>query len=351
MKGIVNLGYYVENNKIYESEDSNLIVDGGGRTIVDILTASPSLSSIPSASAILDASNYTIQAIAFGKDPDGYRTHAHSLYVNLSLGEFASVKAASFESVSLSSYHGSATPYILSSAAYRTIPYKLKPKYPDPSDNRLERLTTAPAPGVPLNIIGADAGQNLNGMGAGVTPDTLIAGCYAPAAGVPWRILSSPDSAASIIASGTYYGTFNLANSMDYSGFVNMIPRNIAVGNSLGGSSVTNVTGLCLFGDSNFSSTGRIGYHVTLSGGDAGTASLYGGIYHMGLFVLDLDGLLQSGRTPPYAFSQTINTRQYRLFAKKTFNKDITYITDNGSNSGFAGYQSKAININWTLEF
>lgn len=351
MRGIVSLDYFDSGILFDGYSENNLIVDGGGRTIIDILTTSPSLSAIPSASAILDTSNYTIRAISFGKDSDGYRTHAHGLYNNILLGEFTNVKAISYESASLSSYHGSALPYIFSAATYTNIPYKLKPKYPDPQDLRLESRTTAPVPGDTLSIIGADAGQNLNGMAAGVTLDTLIAGCYAPAAGVPWRIISNPNSVTSMIVTGTYYGTFNLAQSMDYSGYVNMVSRNISHGNSLGGSAVTNVTGLCLFGDSNFSSTGKVGYHVTLSGGDAGTASLYGGIYHLGLWVLDIPAMLEAGRTPPYSFVPTNNTLIYRLFAKKTFNKDITYITDNGSNSGFAGYQSKAININWVLEF
>lgn len=350
MKGIVHIDYFDNNEPFDGFVENNLIVEGAGKTIIDILTTSPSLSAIPSASSILDVSNYTIQAITFGKDAGGYRSHAHGIFNNYFLGEFTNAKVISFESTSVSSYHGAATPYFFSSNNYTLTNYKLKPKYPDPLDTRLEMADTAAVPGTPLNVIGVDAGQNLNGMYFGVTLDALVAGCYPPSTGLNWRILSSPN-ATSIICSGTYYGTFNLMNTMDTSGCVAMKSTNIAHGNSLGGSAVTNVTGLCLFGTSNFSSTGKVGYHVTLSGGDAGTASLYGGIYHLGLWVPDVKAMLQKGLTPPYSFDPANNQMVYRLFAKKTFNKDITYITDNGTNSGAVGYQSKAININWILEF
>ena len=58
--------------------DSNIVVDGAGEIIVDMLTTTPSLSGIESASAILDTSNYTIQAMTFGKDEEGYKRHAHT---------------------------------------------------------------------------------------------------------------------------------------------------------------------------------------------------------------------------------------------------------------------------------
>ena len=53
------------------------LVDGLGELIVDALTANRSLSAIPSASAILDTSNYTFHAITYGKNADGFRKHGH----------------------------------------------------------------------------------------------------------------------------------------------------------------------------------------------------------------------------------------------------------------------------------
>ena len=56
-----------------------MLVDGAGELIVDVMTANRSLSGIPSASAILDTSNYTLHAISYGKDADGFRNHAHKI--------------------------------------------------------------------------------------------------------------------------------------------------------------------------------------------------------------------------------------------------------------------------------
>ena len=64
-----------DENLLYE--DNNLIVDGAGEIVVNMLTTTPSLSAIPDSRYILDTSNYTIQAISFGKDREGYKHHAH----------------------------------------------------------------------------------------------------------------------------------------------------------------------------------------------------------------------------------------------------------------------------------
>ena len=58
-------------------EGNNTVVDGAGELLADIMTAHASLSSIPNLSSILDASNYTIQAMSFGTDSSGYRKHGH----------------------------------------------------------------------------------------------------------------------------------------------------------------------------------------------------------------------------------------------------------------------------------
>ena len=60
-------------------KEGNLLVNGAGKSIVDMLTVSPSLSGISSASALLDTSNYTIQAITFGTDRTAYQNNAHYL--------------------------------------------------------------------------------------------------------------------------------------------------------------------------------------------------------------------------------------------------------------------------------
>ncbi len=345
--GLVTVEYFDKNEPQSSFSEDNMILDGAGELICDFLTISPSLSAIQTASALLDASNYTIHAISFGKDARGYRTHGHDVRINNAIDN-SILNVVSYEANTVSSYHGSATTYFASS--YLNNAYKQFPQFPTPIDTRLERDSTAVIPGDLTTFKGYDYGQNLNILSLESLDygDTIVNGCYPVTQGTPWKILSSVDSTGSPIVSGIFSGTFNLVNSMDQLGFCNVLVSSANHGNSVGGSNITNTYGLVPYAASNFSGTGEVGYHVTLSGGDAGTASLYGGIFHMGLWALDIRSMLDNGLSPPFTFSPPpeINGRRYRLFAKKTFNKDITYFSDS-----FTTYQSKAIGINWIIRF
>ena len=61
-------------------KEANMLTDGAGELLADIMTVSPSLATIsdPATQAILDASNYTIQAISFGTGSDAFRSNAHA---------------------------------------------------------------------------------------------------------------------------------------------------------------------------------------------------------------------------------------------------------------------------------
>jgi len=79
MRGTVEIVYRRDGKEVKrEKASSNLTVDGARTTIVDALTVSPSLSAVESVSAILDTSNYTIQAVSFGKAASQFTKHAHS---------------------------------------------------------------------------------------------------------------------------------------------------------------------------------------------------------------------------------------------------------------------------------
>ncbi len=76
MKGIVEIykNYGTPQQELVHQED-NLIVDGAGETICDLLTTpSGAVSSVPQ---LADSSNYTVQALSFGKASDAYKTNAH----------------------------------------------------------------------------------------------------------------------------------------------------------------------------------------------------------------------------------------------------------------------------------
>ena len=76
MKGIVEIysGFGTADQKLLYTEN-NLIVDGASETICDMFTiASGNVSSVP---GLLDASNYTVNAMSFGKGSESYRKNAH----------------------------------------------------------------------------------------------------------------------------------------------------------------------------------------------------------------------------------------------------------------------------------
>lgn len=312
----------------------SLLVDKAGELLADIFTISPSLSAIPSASGWLDASNYTIQAISFGKDALGYQNHAHSLVFS-SLIDDGIVRVLSTETVS--AYHSSA-------ALYGPLP-----EAPNPVVPRLESKTTRIVdPNTDLGReylrLGYDLGHNLNIFIDAPRNKAKLAGCYPPSGGVTWYILSSINAPNTPIAQGTFRGNFNLRQSMDTSGFVNMIVSSAQDGANKGITfSGGPASGLIVYAEPNFSSTGEVQYRVTVSGGDLGLASMYGGIYNIGLWTLDLKQMAKDGLTPPFSFSALNNQRRYRLFAKKSLSRDITYITD------YANYTR--LLIIWKLQF
>ena len=74
MKGVVEIW---KGDQLVDTEN-NLLVDGAGELLADIMTVTPSLEDISELSSILDASNYTIQAISFGSSEKSYKYNAHT---------------------------------------------------------------------------------------------------------------------------------------------------------------------------------------------------------------------------------------------------------------------------------
>lgn len=125
--------------------------------------------------------------------------------------------------------------------------------------------------------------------------------------------------------SSILYGYFNEASSMDYSGYVNMIMSSVPHGSySMSDSS----GGLTLSAASDFSSTGMIEYECTMASGDAVAAQLYGGIYNMGLWAMDVNSSLRAGYTPPLSFDVINNQKRYKLFARKDLAPSLTQFRD-----------------------
>ena len=117
------------------------------------------------------------------------------------------------------------------------------------------------------------------------------------------------------------YNEFGL---VDLNGFVKI---NEASGIDNGLSSLTHTQGGALSGGPCVFS-GQLGIAVS-SGesllavvpqlGDAGALAAFGGISHIGVWCLDLKGMLASGLMPPYSWNPLNNNRQYKLVSKVTF--------------------------------
>lgn len=305
-----------------------MIVDKAGEVIVDILTMSPSLAEIPSASAILDVSNFTFQAISYGKDASAFNHHAHLFYDPDISPPVIVVK--SYEATSVSSYHSSAI-------ASSIFDYKLLPSYPDPLDTRLEKL---PCRTLGSGFSGIDIGHCANHLLIpSLSANYYKLGCFAPSGGINYYVVTDLDNFLSkVIYSGTLSSAYNTYGIMDGSGHLTFAPLNGSQGRvaALAGNYTS---GVLINLSSNFSSTGRVDLSWTLSAGDAGTLLLYGGVYHLGLWCLDVKAMLAEGHYPPFPFNPLNNIRKYRLFAKKTFNRDLLYINDGtGAATGVAGF-------------
>lgn len=322
-----------------------MIVDTAGEIIVDILTLSPSLSKIPSASALLDTSNFTFQAITYGKDVSGFNNHAHAVYDS----NFSAIIVRAYEPTSVYSYHSSGI------AAYKAL-YNLIPEYPDPINTRLEQKSCRT---IFNNMFsGLDVGHCANHAILSAYSSTYqTLGCFAPSGGINYYVLSSDPvsgSLANTFYSGILSGTYNASGLMDGNGFLTFAPLNGSLGrlNTVNGNFGS---GVLINLATNFSSTGTVDLVWRLYAHDAAALLLYGGVYHLGLWCLDIKQMLKEGHKPPFAFNPLNNIRKYRLFAKKTFTKDLLNLNDYSGLNAFKllleGKLASYLVYQWTIRF
>lgn len=322
-----------------------MILDQAGELIADIMTANRSLKNIPSASAILDTSNYTFQAISYGKDSKGFQYHAHSMRATSGNGKIIVV---SYEPNTVSSYHTSAVSYKFPEL------YEILPNYPAPMHTRLEQASSVPK--FALNSYPSalkDFGQCLNtavNNNANVSSLHNILGCYSAASGTVYIIASSLiNQDSNFVLSGNLSSLYNQLLIMDSNGFLTFTPgvasAHVALNNISENGGYTN--GALRVPDTSFPKKVTISW--VLGNQDAGALLLFGGIYHIGLWYLDMKSLLKQGIKPPYSFNALNNKLEYKLYAKKTFNKDLLSISNTGFKSVFEG--TGKIKLTWDLKF
>ena len=374
MRGVVEI---YKQGKLVHCED-NLIVDGASELLADIFTVSPTYATIPSASSLLDTSNYTIQAISFGKGNNAYGRNAHyytdvkDTFIN-SLGEMCIVTSSG--------------PVLSGVGEMETSAYTPDidlPDYPNPVDIYLGNSTVVSGIVSSLETYTSLIGQNanflttdLNYLGAadnitvlaaqlGVPLSSLamgsILGCYPDSSsngGSNFYMFSSVDGSANtstenLIFSSTLSGNFNEAGNMDHLGFVQMVMSSVP---NAGYDLSSSYSGLTISAGSDFSSTGEVLYEVMIASGDARGSNLYGGISTMGLWYIDAQASMQAGNSPPFTFSPLNTNRSYKLFSRKVFNSDITAVFPEGVTSNEAAegrattLATDEIKVIWRLKF
>lgn len=323
MKGVVEVYY---GDKLIDS-GSNMIMDNTGELIVDMLTAVRELTSIEVASSILDTSNYTVRAASLGKDAAGYQHHAHSDL--LGLGDNI-IRVISYEDTTVSSYHTSAFGIATNTA--------ILPEAPHPKMQRLETKSTA--------ISGThDYGHNVNRLGLSL--DDRKFGCYAPSGEFTVYIVSGPvdpgDADQKVIASATItnndgQNSFSNPAVIDTRGFIMNIVNSMVDGSALEEQQV--YKGLLLSCDDEwFNNSLQIRFVLGITPEDLIVLNAYGGVYNIGLWGIDLKKMVAKGMLPPYNLEAS-EDMEYRLLARKTFTRDITYYKDNESNAGLDSVNS-----------
>lgn len=285
---------------------------GFGEVLADIMTINPFIRTIPSASAILDTSNFTFAAVTFGKDANGFNYHGHTIETSSAgLVNSGILVATSYASPSVSSYYFSAT-YNQFSSTYSSIP-----NYPSIYDRRLERNSTD-TNFISSAIVGSwnpsDLGHYLNpAIDSNYSSVWNVIGGYPPGGNSSTYMLR--DTSGNIIISGTLSGVYNEYGLVDKNGFITINP-------SAAKSSTVNIQDI-LQGPTLLSTTiqqpGEFGLVIVPMYGDGAALALFGGITHLGVWCLDIKRMLSEGLTPPYSWNNLNNTRKYKLVAKYSF--------------------------------
>ena len=340
-----------------------MFTQGFGEVLTDLMTTNPAIVDLPSASAILDTSNYTFNAITYGKDAQGYNFHGHTLSSTQYVSADTSLAVSGFNgdytatggilivknynpfNQSKNSYYFSST-YLEFSSTYNSVP-----EYPAPHNARLEIASTSTINASSYQYASAlpDLGHYPNvAVDENLSAIWNVIGAFPPSgnSGAKLYLFSGAlqdGFTDGFIASANLSGVYNEFGLVDSSGFVK-INDDIQPGTSgfdSGLSSVTRVQGgalsggPCIFSAAASSvSAGDVLLAVVPQLGDAAALAAFGGISHIGVWCLDLKEMLASGLMPPYSWDNLNNNRKYKLVSKVTFWDNLLRHEDQGSNGG-----------------
>jgi len=323
-----------------------MIMDNMGSQIAFWMSLPRGFGDIASASAIYDTSNYTVRAASMGKDAAGYSHHAHRPQLSASSAPTDRfVRVLSYGPVDSSAYKAEefSTFYDAGASALRTR-FKVLPEDSHPRMQRLESKSTAVA--VAGSASSIDVGHNLNRI------DEIEAlGCYAPSGSLTFRILSSlPDSAIAIRSPLGNTNGFNSPDgvsvkSVDKNGFIRVTVNNL-VGGRAADVAKEYYRGLLISYDpidappnepkapspeyawDPLQNRFSVKHVIGLRPQDFLCLNFFGGVYTIGLWGFDVEGMIKKGKYPPYTAYPVDggpDSAEYKLFARKTFTKDITF--------------------------
>ena len=353
MRGVVEV--WRGDEKILE--EPNMLVDGAGELLADIMTVSPSLSGIEdhATSSILDASNYRVNAISFGTGKDAFKSNAHVFFNTDGIDQ-----AITRRNIHLGGTYGVAITVPSGLPGGGTLPSMEPvvglPVAPNPTMTVLEEDTNIsgviPFGGdreFPVSSVTPGNGQLTNFLPSAVYSsiyeNTLLdsslsaslaaglMGCFLEGSSADYSNPNGQLIDFRNFGQNTFFqahGFFNEVSSMDVSGFVNMVMSSVPNGGAAGLQFSGGASGLCLSAPAEETNEGFpfVEYTVSIASGDCAAVHAYGGLYHLGLWTIDMEQSLLNGNTPPFAFSVLNNPRKYRLFCRKGLTKDLTYITD-----------------------
>lgn len=294
-----------------------------GEVVTNVLTTNPVLAEIESASAILDVSNYTFQAVTLGKDADGFNYHAHTVsstqYINDFIengvsgyndGKLIVINYGADQASSASSYIFSATEIDFSST------YSSLPCLPTPYDTRLERASTSTTALSDFPTQVPDLGHYANpAKDSDLSAIWNVMGGFPPSGHTDeFLFFSAASSTATpvFLFGGTLSSLFNEEGLVDKDGYIRFSEASIEA-------SPNYRAGACLASGVDFQpNQGSMKIGVILHKGDAAAIAGFGGVKHLGVYCLDLQGMLDAGLRPPFSWDHINNNWQYKLVAKST---------------------------------
>jgi hypothetical protein len=354
------------------AEGSNLVLNGAGESIVDMLTTPSSVLGI--APRVMDTSNFRMAAISFGPAAESFQENGYffpkdaiwyktdDLCNGVSANVSSLINQIGTDKIMRIMWTSSLT----NQATAYTPPYRL-PSYPDVTDRKLEDADTA------YSIVSGDGTQSYGHFENRIQfkpsdPSSYFQGVYPS---------TDPDLSAVLVSSyeGDFtsistnmivsafapQGGFNLRQYMDYRGFCHLrydTPPNTAltVGRTSVSAAESYATPEAMVVDP------RVTYTVDIYRYDNWAMNNYGGLHQIGLWNMDCKKALENNEAPfledgeiKATEPQFINTttgvtkQEFKLFAKKTFTENLTARDDNGATDAFSNYGD--LLLRWTLDF